>query len=84
MQAGGYSTNYTTTLSSVEVYDPNTNTWTAAPDMPTPRGDLMCAVVNDNFVAVGGFYDPTNEFAVTAQRSEVEAFDPATGEHCHM
>ncbi len=57
--AGGYSENYTSTLNSVEVYDPNTNTWTAVPDMPTPRGDLMCATINNALVVIGGYYDVT-------------------------
>ena len=58
---GGYSENYTATLDSVEVYDNNTNTWTLAPSMPTPRGDLMCTTLNSALVVIGGYYDPTGE-----------------------
>lgn len=47
--------------------------------MPTPRGDVMCDAFGELFVAVGGFYDPTNQFLSNAQRSEVEAFNPASG-----
>ena len=59
--AGGYSENYTATLDSVEVYDPNTQTWTAAPSMPTPRGDTMCTTLNSALVVIGGYYDPTGK-----------------------
>ena len=80
VHAGGYSANFSQTLSSTEVYDPNTRTWAPGVDMPTPRGDLMCDAMGDVFVVLGGFYDPTNTFISNSQRSEVQAFNPNTGE----
>lgn len=77
--AGGYSTNYTETLNLAEKFDPNTNTWTPISSMPTPRGDVMCAAINGRFVVAGGFYDPTGMFTPASFRTEVQAYDPATG-----
>ncbi|KAL4445772.1 hypothetical protein ABPG77_008971 [Micractinium sp. CCAP 211/92] len=78
---GGYSTNYSVTLDSVEVFDPNSEIWTElGQSMPTPRGDLMCTSLTlsgvENYVVVGGYYDPTNQFLPGAFRSEVEAYSP--------
>ncbi|KAK9810239.1 hypothetical protein WJX72_007092 [[Myrmecia] bisecta] len=75
--AGGYSTNYTQTLSTAEVYDPNTDSWSPLTDMPTPRGDLLCEALNGEVVMVGGFYDPTGQFLVNSFRTEVEAYKPS-------
>ena len=41
-------------LSTVEVYDPTTDTWAAAADMPTGRGALATSVVNGKIYAIGG------------------------------
>lgn len=38
----------------VDAYDPVTNTWTALPDMPTPRDHFGVGVVGDTLYAVGG------------------------------
>ncbi|KAK9803074.1 hypothetical protein WJX73_007021 [Symbiochloris irregularis] len=76
---GGYSTNYTSTLDSTEVYDPNTNQWTPGSPLPTPRGDLFCDAVGDQFVVLGGFYDPTGQFLSDMQRTEVQALAVDTG-----
>lgn len=78
--AGGYSANYTDTLNLAERYDPNSDTWTAINGMPTPRGDLMCAAMNGLFVVAGGFYDPTGNFTPASFRTEVQAYDPSTGQ----
>ena len=67
-RAGGYSENYTATLDSVEVYDPNTQAWSLAPPMPTPRGDLMCTTLNGALVVIGGYYDPTGGLAGNCRR----------------
>lgn len=79
MNVGGYSVNYTDTLNLAEKYDPNSNTWTPIPGMMTPRGDVMCAAMNGLFVVAGGFYDPTGQFIPASFRSEVQAYNPATG-----
>lgn len=77
--AGGYDTNYTSTLNLAQRFDPNSNAWVSIPSMPTPRGDVMCAALNGEFVVAGGYYDPINEFTPASFRTEVEAYSPATG-----
>ena len=41
-------------LSSAELYDPASNTWTREPNLPTPRHGLGAAVVGDRWYIVGG------------------------------
>jgi len=45
---------YPETLSSVEIYDPNTDTWTEAAPMHSPREDFGCAVLGDYIYVAGG------------------------------
>jgi hypothetical protein len=37
-----------------QVYDPTTDSWSTGADMPTARGRLGVAVVNDILFAIGG------------------------------
>ncbi len=57
-------------LSSVEEYDPETDTWTKKKDMPKPIGTLSAGVANDKIYITGG-YD--NKVLAT-----VAEYDPAT------
>lgn len=57
----------------VETYDPATNTWGAAPPMPTARMGLVAAVANGRLYAIGGSLDGFNTGTGT-----VEEFDPLT------
>ena len=57
-------------LSTVEAYDPTTDTWTQRADMPTPRSHLSPPVVDGKIYAIGGF---GNNGVVL---STVEAYDP--------
>ncbi len=42
---------------SIEVYDPQTNTWTTNPkSMPTPRYCLTTCLLDSNIYAIGGWY----------------------------
>jgi len=41
-------------LSTVEEYDPATDMWIAKANMPTPRGQVALAVVNEKIYAIGG------------------------------
>jgi len=55
-------------VSTVEEYDPVTDTWTEKADMPTAREGVSTSVVNGIIYAIGG----------TPAGNVVEAYDPAT------
>jgi len=57
-------------LSSTEVYNPSTNTWTTLASMPTPRCSLQTEVINGKICAIGGF--GSNDLSST------EVYDPST------
>jgi len=59
-------------LSTVEAYDPATDTWTKKADMPTARAQPAIAVVDGKVYVIGG-YGEDNRIL-----SAVEAYDPAT------
>jgi N-acetylneuraminic acid mutarotase len=66
--AGGVSV-----LSTLEAYDPATDTWTTKASMPTPRDGLSVAVVNGILYAIGG------DVAVWGTAlDKVEAYNPVT------
>jgi len=50
----GGTTNGNIALSTVEVYDPVTDTWTKETDMPTARYDLSANAVDGKIYAIGG------------------------------
>jgi N-acetylneuraminic acid mutarotase len=63
------------TYSTVEEYDPATDTWTSKSDMPTARGNHSANVVDGNIYVIGGSH------ASTPDRNHVrtvEVYDPAT------
>ena len=41
-------------LDSVDIFEPETGTWGAAPNMPTPRADHCVARHRDEVYVVGG------------------------------
>jgi len=57
--------------STVDVYDPATDTWTMAADFPNPRGEHTASVVDGKIYAIGGDTGPG-----TAILSIVEEYDP--------
>ena len=59
-------------ISTVEMYDPATNTWTRKADVPTPRCCFSTSVVNGKIYAIGGATDLLNPFPT------VEVYDPVT------
>jgi N-acetylneuraminic acid mutarotase len=63
------SSNDAIPLSTVEAYDPATNTWATMAPMPTPRFQLAGAVLGVNIYAIGGESESTNDLA------NVEVFD---------
>jgi PKD repeat protein len=61
-------------LSTVEEYDPATNTWATKASMPTGRIYLAVGVVNNKIYAIGGCADSS----CSTYFSTVEEYDPAT------
>jgi len=67
---GGISAAAPQGVSTVEAYDPTTDTWTTKAPMPTPRNSLTIGVMNGILYAVGG--GNSSGFLGT-----VEAYDPS-------
>ena len=70
---GGVSEPDERVLSTVEEYDPATDTWTRKADMPTARGWIQPSnsVVDGKIYVIGGWYD-------NITISTVEEYDPVT------
>ena len=60
-------------LPAVEMYDPDTDTWTQKADMPTPRNTSTC-VLDGKIYAIGGTSDQVKSFRLDT----VEVYDPDT------
>ena len=65
-------------LSTVEVYDPQTNTWQRVADMPTLRHGAKAAVVNGIIYVFGGYNGKDNQGVNRRFLDIVEAYDPQT------
>ena len=63
----------TKAIAVVEVYDPATQTWTRAADMPEPRGGHCASVVDGRIYVLGG-YRPGDWSATNT----VQEYDPLT------
>lgn len=61
-------------LHTVEVYDPETDTWTHDVDMPTARGWLSASVVDRKLYAIGGGLRTPPNTSEPVVLSKVEAF----------
>ena len=59
-----------------EIYDPATNTWTIGVPMNVPRNHLGLGVVNGKIYAIGGRVG--SSFVGASSNDSVEEFDPAT------
>ena len=51
---GGRETFSDSFLSHLYIYDIQSNTWQEGPSLPTPRGDVQGALVDDYFIVAGG------------------------------
>ena len=73
--AGGYNPSCACGqgVSAFESYNPQTDSWTALPSMPTPRSNASAAVVNNILYVIGGS-DTTGSGSVPT----VESYNPAT------
>jgi N-acetylneuraminic acid mutarotase len=58
-------------LSTNEVYDPSTDSWSTKAPMPTPRAFFAAAVVNNKIYIIGGFNN-------SGHISTNEVYDPST------
>jgi N-acetylneuraminic acid mutarotase len=58
-------------VATVEVYDPATDTWTTAPDMPTGRFGPRSSVVDEKIYVIGG-----EEYWIESAYGTVEEYDP--------
>lgn len=65
-------------LSTVEAYDPQTNTWQKVADMPIPRNYPEVAVVNGLIYVFGGSSAKDRKIVNMQLPVRVEAYDPAT------
>jgi N-acetylneuraminic acid mutarotase len=62
-------------VSTVEVYDPNTDTWVEKADMPITRNDHAASVVDGKIYVIGGcteIWNPANNVP------RLDEYDPAT------
>ena len=65
-------------LSTVEIYDTQTNTWQRGADMPTPRTNAKAAVVDGTIYVFGGYNSKDNFLENWKMADHVEAYDPET------
>ena len=65
-------------LSTIEVYDPEMNTWQKVADMPTPRADAGTAVVDGIIYVFGGYNGIDNRGENFKFLDTVEAYNPKT------
>jgi len=70
-------------LSSVEMYDPKTDTWERKSDMPTARSGVSVSVVDGNIYAIGGsqiktIQVPRGSKYESKELATVEMYDPVT------
>ena len=65
-------------LSTVEIYDTQTNTWQRGADMPTPRTNAKAAVVNGTIYVFGGYHSKDRFLRNWKMADHVEAYDPRT------
>ena len=63
-------------LSTVEVYDPKTNSWERVADMPTPRTSAEAVVINGTIYVCGGYNGIDNRAVNLKFLDIVEAYDP--------
>lgn len=65
-------------ISTIEGYDPQTNTWQRGTDMPTPRTRAKAAVVNNTIYVFGGYSGKDNRGENLKYLVVVAAYNPQT------
>jgi glucose/arabinose dehydrogenase len=74
MDANGQSVN------TVEIYDPDTNTWRVGPSLQTRRDNPGAAVIGGKLYVVGGRTRNADGTTVNGTLNTLEIFDPLTGQ----
>jgi hypothetical protein len=75
--AGGTGIDGVTSLSSAEIFDEATGTWTPTGSMNVGRGEFVNAVLHDGRVLVVGGITEIDEFGVAIASAEI--YDPVSG-----
>jgi len=71
--------NYSTPVSTLEVFDFNTKTWSYGPATPTPGGDKACGIMNGRLHVFGGEgKDITDACVYSDPESNTEEFNLVT------
>lgn len=65
-------------VSTVDIYDTQTNAWQRGTDMPTPRTNAKAAVVNGTIYVFGGYNSKDKFLQNWKMADHVEAYDPLT------
>ncbi len=65
-------------VNTVEIYDPDTNSWSLGPSMQTRRDNPGSAVVDDKLYVFGGRTRNSDGSTVNGTLNTVEIFDPVT------
>ncbi len=68
---GGEDFSPSRTFPEVEIYDPEGDSWSAAPDLPTPRHGLAVEGVRDSIYVIGG--GPTAGLSVSPRNEALRA-----------
>jgi N-acetylneuraminic acid mutarotase len=82
LMTGGYRADFGGTfamLDSTLVYDPASNTWSAAAPMPHPHGFQQQLTLADGRVLVIGGYRTSADKSSDRADDQIELYDPATG-----
>jgi len=72
-RAPGHEGDDGSNVASTEVYDPAANSWSALPDLPTPRSGGASAVLDGKLYVIGGGLPGNTVYKA------VHRFDPASG-----
>jgi WD40 repeat protein len=73
--AGGFDSSFSTVLTSAELYDPASGTWSPTGDMHNPRTAYTAILLPNGKVFVDWEVGPTGQVS----RNVVELYDPASG-----
>jgi N-acetylneuraminic acid mutarotase len=67
-------------VNTVEIYDPETNTWSVGPSLQTRRDNPGSAVINNKLYVFGGRIRNADGSLTNGTLNTMEIFDPLTGQ----